>query len=148
VLGGIRKGNRLPSVPEFTIAANVNYAWKTDSFGGAKPFINASIQHIGSRYTQAADQEPGASTFVSHLAFEGATGTAVSFISARLPAYQLLNFSAGVELPSGLDLNVYVTNALDQDPLLAFDKERGGRARVGYDVGTPRVIGVTMRKHF
>ena len=148
VLGGIRKGNRLPSVPEFTIAANINYAWSTQSFGGARPFINASIQHVGSRYTQAADQEPGADSFVSHLAFGGASGNDVTVVPTRLPAYQLVNISAGVELPNGLDFNVYVTNAFDQNPLLAFDKERGGRARLGYDIGQPRVIGATVRKHF
>ena len=146
VLGGIQKGARLPTVPEFTIAANVNYAWTMGS--GAKPFLNASVQHVGSRYTQPSDQLPGAGNFASGLVFGGATGTEVTRLNLRLPAYQLVSLSAGLEFPSGVDVKVYVTNLLDQDPLLSFDRERGGRARLGFNVGQPRVIGATIRKHF
>jgi iron complex outermembrane receptor protein len=29
--------------------------------------------------------------------------------------------------------------------LLSFDRERGGRARLGFNIGAPRTIGVTTR---
>ena len=32
--------------------------------------------------------------------------------------------------------------------LLSFDRERGGRARLGFSVGQPRTFGVTGRKSF
>lgn len=31
---------------------------------------------------------------------------------------------------------------------LSFDRERGGRARLGYRTNTPRMLGVTLRKTF
>ena len=42
----------------------------------------------------------------------------------------------------------YVNNLFDENPLLSFDRERGGRARLGYTIGQPRTIGVTVRKSF
>jgi hypothetical protein len=43
---------------------------------------------------------------------------------------------------------VYVTNLFDENALLSFDRERGGRARLGFNVGQPRTIGITLRKRF
>jgi iron complex outermembrane recepter protein len=42
----------------------------------------------------------------------------------------------------------YVSNLFDENPLLSFDRERGGRARLGFNVGQPRTFGVTVRQHF
>ena len=33
-------------------------------------------------------------------------------------------------------------------PLLSFDRERGGRARLGFNIGQPRTFGVTARQTF
>jgi iron complex outermembrane receptor protein len=60
----------------------------------------------------------------------------------------LVNLSAGVELDNGLSLTAYVNNLFDENPLLSFDRERGGRARLGYNIGQPRTFGVTARKTF
>ena len=43
---------------------------------------------------------------------------------------------------------VYVNNLFDENALLSFDRERGGRARLGFNVGQPRTIGITLRKRF
>ena len=51
-------------------------------------------------------------------------------------------------MDNGLDVIAYVNNVFDENPLLSFDRERGGRARLGFSVGQPRVIGVTVRKTF
>ena len=32
--------------------------------------------------------------------------------------------------------------------MLSFDRERGGRARLGFNVGNPRTIGLTLRQAF
>jgi iron complex outermembrane receptor protein len=36
----------------------------------------------------------------------------------------------------------------DENALLAFDLERGGRARLGFNIGQPRTIGITARQKF
>ena len=60
----------------------------------------------------------------------------------------MINLIAGIEWTNGLGVLVYVNNLLDENALLSFDRERGGRARLGFNVGQPRVIGVTVRKRF
>ena len=146
VLGGIRKGNRLPSVPKFQMAATATYSTRvrTDS----ELVMSASYQHVGSRYTQPSDQENNPRDFVSGLPFLGATGAGVTTIDLKLPSYNLVNLSAGLEFDSGLDLILYANNIFDESPRLSFDRERGGRARLGFNIGQPRTIGLTARKAF
>ena len=43
---------------------------------------------------------------------------------------------------------VYVNNLFNETPLLSLDRERGGRARIGYNVGSPRKYGLTVRQSF
>ncbi len=114
-------------------------------------YSSISLQHVGNRYTQPGDQEPGASTFnfIYYDPDTGAYGTGTeNFGSLKLPAYNLVNASAGLTLDSGLELVVYANNLFDENPLLSLDRERGGRARLGYNVGSPRTIGLTVRKNF
>ena len=143
---GIREGNRLPSVPELQLSAAASYEFPVgDSASG---YFAASVQHVGSRFTQPADQENNPRTFVSGLPYLGAPGTDATVLDLELPEYQLVNLSAGIDFDSGLSLIVYANNLLDENPLLSFDRERGGRARLGYSVGQPRTIGVTVRQSF
>ena len=65
-----------------------------------------------------------------------------------LPSYSLVNLSAGIDLDSGLSLILYANNLFDENALLSFDRERGGRARLAYRVGTPRTFGLTARQSF
>ncbi len=146
VIGGIREGNRLPSVPKFQISFDVTYS--REVFDGANGYLKASIQHVGSRYTQASDQENNPRSFVSNLAFGGATGLVPTVVDLQLPSYEIVNLSAGVEMKDGVDVTLYVNNLFDENALLSFDRERGGRARLGYSVGQPRTAGVTVRKSF
>ncbi|MFN3288693.1 MAG: TonB-dependent receptor domain-containing protein, partial [Sphingomonadaceae bacterium] len=146
VVGGIRKGNRLPSVPEFTIAASATYTFSLSD--SAEAFVSGTVQHIGSRYTQPSDQEDNPRRFVSRLPFGGATGLEATVLDLELPSYQLVNLSAGVKLANGFDLTAYVTNLTNENAKLAFDRERGGRARLGFHVTNPRTIGLTARKAF
>ena len=143
---GIRDGNRLPSVPEFQLSASGSYEWELGDSTTA--FITGSFQHVGSRFTQPADQENNPRTFVHGLPFGGAPATASTTVDLELPDYQLVNLSAGVELDRGLSLTAYVTNLFDENPLLSFDRERGGRARLGFNIGQPRTFGVTARQTF
>lgn len=107
-------------------------------------FASAPIQHIGSRYTQPSDQIAGAGEFVSGLPFGGAPGTDVTLVDLELDSYQALNLNAGVDFDSWSILT-YVTNLTDENADLAFDRERGGRARLGTHTNQPRTIGLTTR---
>ncbi|RJT24459.1 TonB-dependent receptor [Chakrabartia godavariana] len=145
VLGGIRDGNRLPSVPKFQLSATATYNFEV---GSADGFLTASFQHVGNRYTQPSDQENNPRTFVHNLAFGGAPLTASTTLDLKLPSYQIVNLNAGVDLQNGVSALIYVNNLFDENALLAFDRERGGRARLGFHVNQPRTYGVTLRKTF
>jgi iron complex outermembrane receptor protein len=51
-------------------------------------------------------------------------------------------------MDNGTDIIGYVNNLFDENALLSFDRERGGRARLGYTIGQPRTMGVTVRHAF
>ncbi|HEX6377001.1 MAG TPA: TonB-dependent receptor [Allosphingosinicella sp.] len=147
VLEGIRDGNRLPSVPKFQLAASAFYTFPLGE-GGDEAYIGATFQHVGTRFTQPGDQENNPRTFVHGLPFGGAPAGASTTLDLKLPDYQLVNVSAGVEMASGFDVILYVNNLFDENAILAFDRERGGRARLGFHVGQPRTFGATVRKRF
>ncbi|WP_423606341.1 TonB-dependent receptor [Sphingomonas sp. MS122] len=146
VIEGIRDGNRLPSVPKFQISANAQYGFPVGP--DTEAYLGASFQHIGSRFTQPGDQENNPRTFVHGLPFGGAPASASTVVDLKLPAYELVNLSAGVNFPGDLGVSIYVNNLLDENALLAFDRERGGRARLGFSVSQPRTFGLTVRKGF
>ncbi|HWT13387.1 MAG TPA: TonB-dependent receptor [Allosphingosinicella sp.] len=149
VIAGIREGNRLPTVPEFQMAATATYGQRLTA--NSEWYVSASYQHVGSRYTQPGDQEPGAGSF-NFIFFDPNTGdfgtSTQNFGSLRLPAYDLVNLSAGVEWENGLAVVLFVNNTFDENARLSLDRERGGRARIGYNVNQPRTFGITVRKRF
>jgi iron complex outermembrane receptor protein len=149
VIGGIRKGNRLPTVPKYTVAATATYGTRFSS--NAEWYVNGSVQRIGSRFTQPSDQEPPALP-INLTFFDPVTGLSgvvpTTFGTFRLPAYTLVNASLGMKWDSGLEIVGYVNNIFDKDPKLSLDRERGLRARIGYNIGQPRTIGLTIRQSF
>lgn len=149
VLGGIRKGNRLPTVPKFQIAGTVTYGQRFTS--DSEWTITGSVQHIGNRIAEPADQEPG-SGLVNLLYYDPVTGAYGgvdgNLGSLKLPSYTLANLSGGVHWDNGLEVIGYVNNLFDTNPKLSLDRERGLRARFGYNIGQPRTIGLTIRKKF
>ena len=145
VLGGIRDGNRLPSVPKLSFTASFTYYF---SLAGRDAFVTASSQHVGSRFTQPSDQESNPRTFTHRLPFLGAPSTAATTLNLELPSYNLVNLSTGMDFERGLSATLYVNNVTDEKALLSFDRERGGRARLGFATNQPRTIGVTIRKTF
>ena len=148
IVAGIRDGNRLPSTPKYQFAATAAYYWDAGWLAsGSQAHVAATVQNMGSRYTQPADQEPGAGTFVSGLAFNGATGTGATVLNLQLPAFTLLNLNAGVETEKW-GVQVYVNNVTDENAHLSFDRERGGRARLGFETNQPRTFGVTVHRNF
>ncbi|WP_336987505.1 TonB-dependent receptor [Altererythrobacter aquiaggeris] len=146
VIAGIRDGNRLPTVPKFQISANASYTYPVSD--GAEAYVAASVQHIGNRITQPSDQEGNPRSFVAGLPFGGATGNDATVLNLVLPSYEVINLSAGVDFENGLSVTAYINNVLDENALLSFDRERGGRARLGFATNQPRTFGMTVRKSF
>ena len=148
VIGGIRKGNRLPVVPKYQFAVSANYEQPFSATGHW--YVNGSVQRVGSRYTQPADQEPAGPIDLTF--FDPATGAAGTVTTAigtfPLRAYTLANASIGLRWDNGLEFVAYAKNIFDTTPRLSLDRERGLRARIGYNIGQPRTIGLTVRKSF
>jgi len=119
-------------------------------FAFSRVSVSGSFQYIGSRYTQIDDLTPGIGT-VNIASFPGTIGgplTQNTFtFNPLLPAYSLFNIRLGVgavELGrSGVHHNV-----TDERALLALDRERGLRARVGYLTNQPRTLGVSLRFNY
>lgn len=147
VLGGIEKGNRLASVPEWQAAATAAYYWPISWGEGMEAFVAGSVQHLGSRFTQPGDQVPGAGNFVSNLPFGGASGTDVTALDLELEPYTLVNLNAGIQ-NDDWGVTLFVNNVTDENANLAFDRERGGRARLAFHTNQPRTIGLTVRRNF
>lgn len=145
VIGGIRAGNRLPSVPKFQLSGNATYNFDLAS---GKAYVTASYQHVGNRFTQPGDQEPGAGVFVHNLPYAGMPANATTTLDLKLPAYDIVNLSSGIDFDNGISAILYVNNLFDTHALLSFDRERGGRARLGFYTNQPRTYGVTLRKTF
>jgi iron complex outermembrane receptor protein len=148
VVAGIRDGNRLPSVPQFQMSATATYQWqmRQDWLG----YATGSFQHVGSRFTQVGDEEPGAGN-VSLITSPGTIGgpltqTTFSF-DPLLPSYDIVNARVGV-LFGKWDVALFANNLTDERAFLALDRERGQRARVGYLTNQPRTFGVTARVNF
>ena len=133
-------------MPKFQIATTATYGQRFSS--NANWYVSASYQHVGTRFTQPSDQENTPRTFISSLPFNGATGTGATVLNLKLPSYDLVDVSAGLKFNSGTEFVLYAKNLFDETPLLSFDRERGGRARLGFNVGQPRNIGLTVRQAF
>lgn len=147
ILGGVEDGNRLPSVPDLQLSGNAVYTVPTGWFNGAEFFLQATVQHVGERITQPGDQVAGAGTFVSSLAFAGATGAEATLLDLELDSYTLANLNAGVT-GENWEAMLYVHNVTDENANLSFDRERGGRARLGFRTNPPRTVGVSYRRLF
>ena len=103
---------------------------------------------MGSRFTQPSDQENNPRRFTHGLPFLGAPATAATTLDLELPKYNLVNLSWGMEFAKGFSGVLYANNVTDEKALLSFDRERGGRARLGFATNQPRTIGITLRKTF
>jgi iron complex outermembrane receptor protein len=143
IVAGIEEGNRLPSVPEFQVSANATYSWPMGE--RVDGFITGVYQHVGSRYTQIADQADGFGTFTVR-GYGNPTITSFTF-DPLLPAYDIGNIRLGVR-GNEWEAAFFVNNVADENALLGLDQERGRVARVGFLVNQPRTYGISFRKDF
>ena len=151
-IAGIRKGNRLPTAPEFQAAASATYSWAWAN--AMESYLTFTFQHVGSSYTQLADQEPnfgliatgGPAGSARFIPFGNPTISSFAF-QAELPSYELGNLRFG--LKSGRwEAAAFVNNLWDERALLSIDRERGRSARVGYLTNVPRTYGVSLNISF
>lgn len=147
VLGGVADGNRLASVPQLQLAATIDYAFGVALLGGSEVVLHASVHHVGDRITQPSDQVAGAGRFVSGLAYGGATGLEVTELDLELDPYTLVGLSLAIS-KDDWEAALHVDNLTDENARLSFDRERGGRARLGFRVNQPRTVGISIRKSF
>lgn len=148
-IAGIRDGNRLPTSPEFQAAATATYTWPFST--ALEGFANLTLQHVGSSYTQLADQEsptgcvgcPGAPGF---FPFGNPTISQFTY-DPELPSYDIGNLRFGVK-SDVWEAAAFVNNLWDERAFLSLDRERNTRARVGFLTNMPRTYGVSLRMNF
>jgi iron complex outermembrane receptor protein len=147
IVSGIESGRRLPTVPQFQLAAAATYQWpvRADSIA----YVTGTYQHIGSRFTQVGDEDLGTLDLRSFGASTiGGPLTAGTFTyDPELPAYNLLNLRVGLRRAEW-DVAAFINNVTDERGLLSFDQERGTRARIGFLTNQPRSFGIATRFDF
>ncbi|MDE0251088.1 MAG: TonB-dependent receptor [Gammaproteobacteria bacterium] len=146
ILHGIEDGNRIPSVPEWQFSGSATYTLP-GFMNALESFVTASWQYVDDSITQPGDQVSGAGTFKTNFPYAGTPADQVTNVDIELDSYHLINLSAGL-VYENMDFTLFAKNITDENPKLAFDRERGGRARLGYRVGTPRTFGITARMYF
>lgn len=146
IVGGIREGNELPTAPGFELAATATYFFPVfDSWEG---YATATLQYVGSRYTQIADQENNSRGVAELYPNVGGPLTQDTYEYDReQDDYQTVNLRLGARNDQW-DTAIFIRNATDEKAELSLDTERGGNARVGHHVNQPRTIGVTARYRF
>ena len=151
-IAGIRDGNRLPTSPELQAAASATYSWPwTTTLDG---YVNFTVQHVGSSYTQLADQEANFGLIAvtppagaARMRLFGDPSITEFRFDPELPSYEIGNLRLGVKADQW-EAAAYVNNLWDERAFLSIDRERGRAARVGYLTNQPRTYGVTLRYSF
>jgi iron complex outermembrane receptor protein len=149
VVSGIETGRRLPSVPKVQWAAAATYQQPIAE--GVRGYLTGTYNHVGSRFTQVGDEDPGFG-ILNLLSFGantiGGPLTQSTFtFDPELPEYDIVNLRVGARF-SNFDVAFFANNVTDERAFLALDRERGLRARVGYLTNQPRTFGITTRVDF
>ena len=146
VVGGLQKGRRLPTVPEFQFSGSATYTVPS-IVNDMDGFVTVSYQHIGSRWTQTGDQDPSFLNPVNLFTNVGNTSVATLTFDPKLSAYDLANVRLGVRNDKW-EMAFFINNLSDERAELALDRERGGRARVGFLTNQPRTFGFSGRMSY
>jgi len=145
---GIVSGRRLPTVPKFQMAIAATGQFNvTDTALG---YITGSLSYVGGdRYTQVGDLEIGRLDMTSFGANTIGGPLTQQFFNYEtlLPSYTIVNARFGI-LKGKWDVALYANNLTDELALLAFDRERGTRARIFYLTNQPRTFGLSARVNF
>jgi len=145
---GIVSGRRLPTVPKFQMAAAATARW--DVKANAIGYLTGSLNYVGGdRYTQVGDLELGRLDMTSFWKNTIGGPLTQQFFTYNpvLPSYTIVNARVGV-LKGKWDVALFANNLTDERALLAFDRERGTRARIFYLTNQPRTFGLNARVNF
>ena len=155
-VAGIRNGNRLPTAPELQASATAAYNFNlTESLNS---YVRFTVQHVGTSFTQLADQEGGFGTILDPSLQQPNDGTAslidlgdvnvtrIDFDS-ELKSYDIGNLRWGFGTDAW-EAALFINNVWDERAFLSIDRERGRRARVGYLTNQPRTYGVNFHMNF
>jgi outer membrane receptor protein involved in Fe transport len=124
-LGGYA-GERLPNTPKFTTALSGEYSFPLGRFRG---FAGATYRFVGARFGS----------------FDASQGVP----QYRLPSYSTVDLRAGVSLPRGTRLELYVQNVTDRPAelnALTQTALAGGPAEV--NILQPRTVGLSISTKF
>lgn len=146
-VGGLADGNRLPTAPKTQAVGSVGYTVPVK--GGTDFFANATLQYVGSSFSQFENEQPGWGQIGGSgdpnsarlITYGGPLTTAVINFNPELPSYTLANLRFGLKTERW-QLAAYINNIGDKSAVLALDYERGRSARVGYLTNQPRTIGL------
>ena len=132
-------------MPENQFAAALTLHWPLKS--GSDGFFTTTFNHQGSRYTQIDDEANGFGTvdlnsFAPNTIGGPLTQSTYTF-NPLLPSYDLLNMRVGVRRATW-EAALFLNNLTDERALLALDRERGTRARVGFLTNQPRTLGLSV----
>ncbi len=145
---GIVAGRRLPTVPKFQMA--VAATARFDVTSNALGYLTGSFSYVGGdRFTQVGDPDLGKldmTTFAPNTIGGPLTQQFLTY-NPILPSYTIVNARLGV-VKGKWDVALYVNNLTDERALLAFDRERGTRARIFYLTNQPRTFGLSARVNF
>jgi iron complex outermembrane receptor protein len=146
VVGGLQDGNRLPTAPKTQAVGSVGYSVPVR--GSTDFFANATVQYVGSSFSQFENEEPnwggigtGLPNAARLIAYGGPLTVGSITFNPELPAHTLANFRLGLRTDRW-QAAAYVNNLTNKTAHLALDYERGRSARVGYLTNQPRTIGV------
>ena len=118
-----RKGDRIPNIPRFTAAFGAEYRWALGD--GIEGMIRGDVTHSAGSYSEFRP---------SYVYFE------------RNSPYQNISLRGGIELDSGLTVQAFVQNLLNEsDPVLL---QSGGFGLEQALTLQPRTFGVIARKTF
>jgi iron complex outermembrane receptor protein len=155
VVGGLQKGNQLPTAPRLQAIGSIGYTQPLQT--GMDLFGVFTLQYVGSSFSQFENEAPnfgeicgGASCPAGSarlIVFGGPLTTNTITFNPKLPSYTLGNLHVGVKT-ARWEVQGFVNNIWDETARLALDYERGRSARVGYLTNMPRLIGVTARYSF
>lgn len=96
---------------------------------------------------KAGPGPPGLSASRPIALQQGGAGADATVLDLELDPYTILNFSTGITL-GAVEVIAFANNLTDENANLAFDRERGGRARLGFHTNQPRTYGLTARIRF
>jgi iron complex outermembrane receptor protein len=146
VLAGLKKGNMLPTAPEYQFSGTATWYFPVMDTGW-EGYLTGTYQYVGERWTQFGDQAPGFGTVDVQVTPIGDPSIASFTYDPELDEYDILNIRLGATTDKW-DVALWVNNVTDERAQLGLDRERGGRARGGFLTNPPRTIGLTGRYQF